>query len=138
MTDNVNNPIHYNQHSVKCIEFTRHMDFNLGNAFKYIWRCYDKSNPIEDLSKAIWYLEDAYKNMDSIDLKNWDLLGYFRDSNLNFKSKNIEYCLIFLLQLHNIPQKKFKTFFEVYFIEIRAMLLLEIYKIKTIKAKNDN
>nr|DAR14414.1 MAG TPA: nucelotide kinase [Caudoviricetes sp.] len=56
MTDNINNPKHYRQHAHECIEFTMHMNFNLGNAFKYIWRHKEK-NGREDLEKAIWYLE---------------------------------------------------------------------------------
>lgn len=33
------------------------MGFNLGNALKYIWRCDLKHNAIEDLRKAIFYIE---------------------------------------------------------------------------------
>ena len=33
------------------------MGFNLGNAFKYIWRCDLKNNAIEDLEKAVQYLD---------------------------------------------------------------------------------
>ena len=55
MTDNIN-PSHYRQHAHECIEFTMHLNFNLGNAFKYIWRHKEK-NGREDLEKAIWYLE---------------------------------------------------------------------------------
>ena len=55
MTDNIN-PSHYRQHAHECIEFTMHMNFNLGNAFKYIWRHKEKGGR-EDLEKAIWYLE---------------------------------------------------------------------------------
>jgi hypothetical protein len=33
------------------------MNFNLGNAVKYIWRAGDKGNLIEDLKKARWYLD---------------------------------------------------------------------------------
>ena len=32
------------------------MTFNLGNAIKYIWRADLKGKPIEDLEKAIWYI----------------------------------------------------------------------------------
>lgn len=35
MTDNIN-PKHYRQHAHECIEFTQYLNFNLGNAFKYI------------------------------------------------------------------------------------------------------
>jgi hypothetical protein len=33
------------------------MNFNLGNAVKYIWRADLKNNAIEDLKKAAWYLQ---------------------------------------------------------------------------------
>jgi hypothetical protein len=58
--DNVNNPSHYTSHpsGIECIDVTRHMSFNLGNATKYIWRCDLKKDAIEDLQKAIFYLND--------------------------------------------------------------------------------
>jgi Protein of unknwon function (DUF3310) len=57
--DQVNHPSHYTSHpsGVECIQITRHMGFNLGNALKYIWRA-DLKNGVEDLEKAIWYLQD--------------------------------------------------------------------------------
>lgn len=61
--DNIN-PAHYRQQPYECIEFTENMNFNLGNAFKYIWRYRDK-NGIEDLKKARWYLQ---KQLDSAPL----------------------------------------------------------------------
>ncbi len=59
MNDPVNNPAHYTNHpsGIECIQVTEHMNFNRGNAVKYIWRCGDKGKPVEDLRKAIWYLE---------------------------------------------------------------------------------
>ncbi len=56
----VNHPSHYLSHpsGIECIEITRHMGFNLGNAIKYIWRADLKNNAIEDLQKAVWYLHD--------------------------------------------------------------------------------
>lgn len=58
--DAVNNPAHYTSHpsGVECLDVTRHMSFNLGNATKYIWRCDLKKDAIEDLRKAIFYLND--------------------------------------------------------------------------------
>jgi hypothetical protein len=58
--DMVGAPPHYRSHpsGIECIEVTRHMGFNLGNAIKYIWRADLKHDAIEDLRKAIWYLED--------------------------------------------------------------------------------
>lgn len=58
--DPVNHPKHYTAHpsGIECIEITRHMGFNLGNAMKYIWRADLKNNAIEDLEKAVWYIKD--------------------------------------------------------------------------------
>ncbi len=56
MTDPVNHPKHYTEHpsGVECIEITEHMNFNCGNAVKYIWRADLKGDSIENLSKAEW------------------------------------------------------------------------------------
>ena len=65
MTDAVNNPKHYNAHpsGIECIELTRHMSFNRGNALKYIWRAGLKENKTQDIEKAKWYLMDEFNNM---------------------------------------------------------------------------
>lgn len=59
VNDPVCHPKHYTGHpsGVECITVTEHMNFCLGNAMKYIWRCGEKGNKIEDLKKAKWYLE---------------------------------------------------------------------------------
>lgn len=57
--DMVNNPPHYNQRSTQCIDFTRHMDFTLGNAFKYAWRIGFKDDNELELGKIHWYVRDA-------------------------------------------------------------------------------
>jgi hypothetical protein len=59
MQDIVNRPKHYTSHpsGIDCIQITEHMGFNLGNAIKYIWRCDLKKNDIEDLKKALWYVQ---------------------------------------------------------------------------------
>ena len=56
--DKVNHPKHYTQHPsvVECIQVTEHMNFNLGNAVKYLWRA-DHKNGVEDLKKAVWYIQ---------------------------------------------------------------------------------
>lgn len=58
--DPVSHPTHYTSHpsGIECIDVARHMGFNLGNAVKYIWRCNLKRDAIEDLRKAVWYLQD--------------------------------------------------------------------------------
>lgn len=55
----IDHPKHYTEHpsGVECIQVAEHMGFCLGNAMKYIWRADLKGNKIDDLKKAIWYLE---------------------------------------------------------------------------------
>jgi len=57
--DVISHPKHYTSHpsGVECIQITEHMGFNLGCALKYIWRCDLKRDAIEDLRKAVWYIE---------------------------------------------------------------------------------
>ena len=63
-SDNVNNPKHYNVGTIEVIEVIEDwkLNFNLGNAIKYIGRCEHKLNKEEDIKKAIWYLERELKN----------------------------------------------------------------------------
>jgi hypothetical protein len=58
MNDPVNHPKHYTDHpsGVECIQITEHMNFCLGNAVKYIWRADLKHDAIEDLKKAVFYI----------------------------------------------------------------------------------
>lgn len=61
-SDNVNHPAHYTGGSIECIDAmveTQGADavknFCICNAFKYLWR-HEKKNGVEDVKKAIWYL----------------------------------------------------------------------------------
>ena len=60
--DMVNNPPHYNQAGVECIEAIRaatdegYQYYLQGNIIKYLWR-YRYKNGVQDLEKAQWYLE---------------------------------------------------------------------------------
>jgi hypothetical protein len=58
MTDMVNHPPHYTSHpsGIETIQITEHMNFCLGNAIKYILRSELKGKKIEDLEKAVWYI----------------------------------------------------------------------------------
>lgn len=74
--DPVNHPAHYTDHPVfsgEAWDYTRRMSFAAGNSFKYAWRCMDKGNPLEDLSKAAWYASHATE-------RDWDATRiYFHD-----------------------------------------------------------
>lgn len=70
MIENVEHPSHYLWLKDKCgieiIDITRHLDFDIGNAIKYLLRSRRKQESglsnrdkqIEDLQKAIWYIKD--------------------------------------------------------------------------------
>ena len=68
MKEQVNHPAHYNQHpaGIECIDIIRHYTCDIANALKYLWRAGlkpemgkdDAEKEIEDLKKALWYIED--------------------------------------------------------------------------------
>ena len=63
-SDPVNHPSHYASGKIECIDAMEVATEGLtgieavcaGNAIKYIWRHQKKGKPIEDIEKAIWYL----------------------------------------------------------------------------------
>ena len=75
--DRVNHPSYYTWLKDKCgievIDITRHMDFCLGNAIKYLLRAghkkeeglTDNQKEIEDLKKAIFYINDKISQIES-------------------------------------------------------------------------
>lgn len=62
ISDPVNNPSHYRWLPVEAIEITELFNFCMGNALKYILRADYKGKPVEDIRKAIWYLERELAN----------------------------------------------------------------------------
>ena len=72
MAEQVNHPAHYNSHpnGIECIDIIRHYTCDIANAIKYLWRAGlkpemgkdDADKEIEDLKKALWYIEDYRKN----------------------------------------------------------------------------
>ncbi len=70
VNDAVNHPKHYTSDpsGVECIQVTRHRNFNIGNAIKYLWRAglKDDKKQIEDLRKAIWYINDEILRLEKL------------------------------------------------------------------------
>ena len=68
MSDPVNNPTHYNQAGIECIDAIEAMTENMSgttaphaaNMLKYVWR-HEYKNGLEDIDKAIWYLNRLRK-----------------------------------------------------------------------------
>jgi len=57
-SDPVNHPSHYKTGGIETIDFieAKELNYNMGNAVKYISRAEHKGNKKQDLEKAIWYL----------------------------------------------------------------------------------
>lgn len=84
MSDMVNHPPHYTGHpaGIEAIDVIRHAtDYNLGTAMKYIWRVMwgGKGNDVEDISKAIWYLQDWKDKQDKRPRRDIKLSFVFDD-----------------------------------------------------------
>jgi len=63
--DQVNHPPHYKLAGGEAIEITEQFNFCRGNALKYIIRAgkKDPAKEVEDLKKAIWYLDREVKRL---------------------------------------------------------------------------
>lgn len=71
--DPVNAPKHYTSHpsGVECIDVTKHYNFQIGNAMKYLWRQGLKndagldavSKQIQDCEKAVWYIQSYINDL---------------------------------------------------------------------------
>lgn len=77
--DMVNQPPHYNNGKVECIEAIEasmsdeeFIGYLKGNALKYLWRYRYKQNAVADLEKSNWYLTrltDFYRAQFNDDVK---------------------------------------------------------------------
>lgn len=69
MTDSIN-PSHYKKGEIECIDAIKAATVGktgieavcTANVIKYVWR-YEEKNGIEDLRKALWYLERLIKEV---------------------------------------------------------------------------
>lgn len=65
--DNINHPAHYTAGKIETIEYIEDCGhgegFCIGNAMKYLNR-YPYKNGIEDLKKAVWYINRAIKTLE--------------------------------------------------------------------------
>lgn len=75
MSNNVEHPNHYNQGLYEVIDVINDwkLNFNLGNAIKYIARADYKNNAIEDLEKAVFYLNYEIKQRRTLNSSNEEI-----------------------------------------------------------------
>ena len=75
LTDAVKHPSHYTAHpsGIECHEITGLLGGNLSNVVKYVWRYDQKGKPIEDLKKALQYLEFEKKDFEKFGCHFFDV-----------------------------------------------------------------
>lgn len=69
--DNVNNPTHYTQGEIECIDCIKAATVNkvgieafcVGNAIKYLFR-YENKNGLEDVYKSQWYINRLIQELE--------------------------------------------------------------------------
>lgn len=80
-SETVNHPNHYQSESgleaIDVIEAFK-LNFHLGNVLKYILRA-DKKGAVEDLRKALWYLQKEIANQEEDDMKAPSLQKEYED-----------------------------------------------------------
>lgn len=98
MNDAVNNPKHYTSDpsGIECIEITRHRNFNVGNAIKYLWHAglKDSDATVQDLQKAIWYINDEIERLkkDEASAVMRSLAEMARSKHGEAESKTLKYA----------------------------------------------
>ena len=94
--DMINHPPHYRLGDHEVIEITEHLDFLSGNVVKYICREGRKrgTDPLDDLHKALWYLERKIRLYDGADanIRTSDCAPYsfIRDAKIVLKAAGVD------------------------------------------------
>ena len=104
--EQVNHPSHYNSHpnGIECIDIISHYTCDIANAIKYLWRAGlkpemgkdDADKEIEDLHKALWYIEHYRKENYHVLRKDYSL-----DSMLRRIKKQTGYDYIRINEAYN-------------------------------------
>lgn len=73
--DTVDHPKHYTAHptGIECITIVEHFTFNVGNAIKYLWRAGLKGEALEDLRKAVWYIQREIELREKRPISNFEI-----------------------------------------------------------------
>lgn len=105
MQSQVNNPTHYNQYCVECIQVMEVIpDARLANAFKYVWRAGFKDSKSEDIDKARVYLERFLQ--DPSKAKTW---GELYKTNISQNFAGVWRDLSLLREEGKMPYKVYHT-----------------------------
>jgi len=94
----INHPQHYTSHKsgIECIDFIDSMNFPLGSASKYLWRRDYKDKLIQDIDKAIWYMEYELEKRKKYIFRDFDfpnpmkILTFFKRKKMVTRIKQTE------------------------------------------------
>ena len=71
MDTRISNPKHYTEGSIECIDAINAMTeqngegaYHRGSILKYLWRCFDKGDALNDLKKARWFINDLIERLE--------------------------------------------------------------------------
>jgi hypothetical protein len=69
MSEMVDHPDHYKVGGIETIDFidAKNLNYNMGNAVKYLSRAEHKGNKKLDLQKALWYIKRELSKLDAKD-----------------------------------------------------------------------
>lgn len=94
--DMISHPPHYKLGDREVIEITEHLDFLSGNVVKYVCREGRKkgADPLDDLHKALWYLERKIRLYDGIhdNIRHSDCVPYalIRDAKIVLQAAGVD------------------------------------------------
>lgn len=91
------NPSHYKSHpsGIECIEISKHLSGCLAQAFQYAWRCGQKDDPVQELNKALWFI-DAELGIDNYFVIENNSLIDLIDKVLEFETGFKHFALFFI------------------------------------------
>ena len=67
----ITSPKHYTEGPIECIDAINGMTdqnpenaYHRGSILKYLWRCFDKGDALNDLKKARWFINDLIERLE--------------------------------------------------------------------------
>ena len=120
LVDNVNHPKHYtsDECGVEAIELTSLLPSCIGNALKYVWRCGKKDDSVQELKKALWYVNYSIDNDLPSTIDDLSDTPHFEDLIKKVKSSWVGDKYVFIDAVYWGDQQLMKTALECMISEV--------------------
>jgi hypothetical protein len=101
------NPAHYTNHpsGVECIEISKYLSGCLAQAFQYVWRCGQKDDHVQELKKALWFV-NAEKNLKHCQYLDPIVINENLQKVCQFEPDINKKCALISIALANIDSKE--------------------------------